>query len=69
MAILHRLTQRKHTMLTQIKELLQRVFNPSTSYQSDLERFIISKSPTSVAEIEHWAKIYDLRQKGGIYGR
>jgi hypothetical protein len=55
-------------MLTQIKELLQRVFG-STSYQSDLERFIISKHPTSVAEIEHWSKVFDLRQRGGFYGR
>lgn len=56
-------------MLTQIKKLLQRVFNPMIVYQTDLERFIISKSPTSVAEIEHWAKVYDLRQRGGFYGR
>lgn len=57
-------------MLTQIKKLLQRVFNPTiTSYQSDLERFILSKNPSSVAEIEHWSRIYDLHQKGGIYGR
>lgn len=55
-------------MLTQIKELLQRVFSLRSSYQSGLEQFIISKSPTSVAEIEHWIKIYDLRQ-GGFYGR
>lgn len=56
-------------MLTQIKKLLQRVFSPTTSYQTDLERFIISKSPSTVAEIEYWTKVYDLRQKGGIYGR
>ena len=57
-------------MLTQIKKLLQRVFSPTTtSYQSDLERFIISKHPTSVAEIEHWTKVFDLYQRGGIYGR
>lgn len=57
-------------MLTQIKGLLQRVFSPTvTSYQSDLERFIVSKNPTSVAEIEHWTKVFDLRQRGGFYGR
>lgn len=57
-------------MLTQIKELLQRVFSPTTtSYQSDLEKFIISKHPTSVAEIEHWTKVFDLHQRGGVYGR
>jgi hypothetical protein len=55
-------------MLTQIKELLQRVFS-TTSYQSDLERFIVSKHPTSVAEIEHWTKVFDLHQRGGFYGR
>lgn len=55
-------------MFTQLKELLQRVFS-NMSYQSDLERFILSKHPTSVAEIEHWSKVFDLHQKGGIYGR
>jgi hypothetical protein len=55
-------------MLTHLKELLQRVFG-TTSYQSDLERFIISKHPTSVAEIEHWTKVFDLRQRGGFYDR
>jgi hypothetical protein len=55
-------------MLTQLKELLQRVFS-NTSYQSDLERFIISKHPTSIAEIEHWTKVFDLRQQGRFYGR
>lgn len=64
----HIYTEERHTMLTQIKGLLQRVFSNS-SYQTDLERFILSKNPTSVAEIEHWSKIYDLRQRGGIYGR
>jgi hypothetical protein len=54
-------------MLTQIEKLLQRVFT-NTSYQSDLERFIVSKQPTSVAEIEHWTKVFDLRQRGGFYG-
>ena len=56
-------------MLTQIKQLLQRVFSLHSNYQSDLEQFIISKSPTSVAEIEHWAKIFDQHQQRGIYGR
>lgn len=55
-------------MLTKIKQLLQRVFG-NVSYQTDLERFILSKNPTSVAEIEHWGKIFDQRQQGGIYGR
>jgi hypothetical protein len=55
-------------MLTQFKRLLQRVFG-TTSYQSDLERFIVSKHPTSVAEIEHWTKVFDLRQHGGFYDR
>lgn len=56
-------------MLTQIRTLLQRVFSPYVAYQTDLERYIISKNPTSVAEIEHWTKVYDLRQRGGFYGR
>lgn len=54
-------------MITQIRKFLQGIFVPS--YRTDLERFILSKNPTSVTEIEHWTKIYDLHQKGGIYGR
>lgn len=57
-------------MLTQIKRLLQRVFTSTNiNHQSNLERFILSKKPTSVAEIEHWTKIYDLNQRGGFHGR
>lgn len=56
-------------MMSLLKKLLSGVFAPISSYQTDLERFILSKSPTSIVEIEHWTKIYDLRQKGGFYGR
>ena len=29
------------------------------SYQSDLDAFITSKQPTTVAEVEHWVRYYD----------
>ena len=32
--------------------------NPNQQ-QSSLENFIISKNPTSVAEVEYWTKWYD----------
>lgn len=30
--------------------------------QAKLENFIAAQHPTSVAEVEHWTKIYDQRQ-------
>ncbi len=54
-------------MLTQIKAILQKMFASSCEYQSDLERFIISKQPSSTAELEHWTREFD-RRSGGFYG-
>jgi hypothetical protein len=36
------------------------------SYASELERYITSKNPTNAAEVEHYAKQYQLRQNGGL---
>ena len=56
-------------MLTQIKQLLQRVFNTNNAYRNEVEQFIISKNPQSAAEVEHWVRIFDQRNAGGFYGR
>lgn len=53
-------------MLKKLKKLLQGVVTKST-HQSELERFITSKNPTSPAEIEHWVKAFD-RNGGRGYG-
>ena len=52
-------------MLKKLKELLQGVVTKS-SRQSQIERFIISKNPSTVAEVEYWARFFD--RNGGRYG-
>jgi hypothetical protein len=53
-------------MFKKLKELLQGVIT-KTNRQSDVEKFVVSKNPSSVAEIEHWVKIFD-RTGGRGYG-
>lgn len=33
------------------------------SYQDEVESFVISKNPTTTAEVEYWIRVYDQRQK------
>lgn len=49
-------------MLTKLSNYLNKLFNAqgSSDYGSDLEQYIVSKCPTSAAEIDHWARQYDL---------
>jgi hypothetical protein len=56
------INQGQHTMLTKLANYLNTLFNTqgSTGYGSDLEKYIVSKCPTSAAEIDHWARQYDL---------
>ena len=56
-------------MFKKLKELLQRVIvaGPSAR-QNALEQFIISKHPTSPAEVEHWVRTFDRNSTGGRYG-
>ena len=37
-----------------------------TNYQTEIEKFIVSKNPKSVADIDHWAREYTYSTiKGG----
>lgn len=54
-------------MFKKLKELLQGVITKTSSQQSAVEQFVVSKNPTSVAEVEHWVKVFD-RQGGRNYG-
>lgn len=47
-------------MLPVFSYLIKRFINFKNP--SDLEKFILSKHPTSTADIEYWAKIYTQRQ-------
>lgn len=51
-------------MLNQIIEYFTNLFTieEQATYGSELERFIVSKNPGSVAEIDHWTKQFDQNQ-------
>jgi hypothetical protein len=35
------------------------------SYQDSIERYVVSKNPTSAAEVEHWIREYAQRTHNG----
>jgi hypothetical protein len=49
------------TLLKWIKNL----FGGST-YQAELDKFVSSKHPTTVSEVEHWIRHYDQRSLRGM---
>ena len=53
-------------MFKKLKELLQGVIT-QTKPQSAVEQFVVSKNPSSIAEVEHWVRIFD-RTGGRGYG-
>jgi hypothetical protein len=54
--------------MTKLLEKLKKFLSPKATYQSNLDAFVSSKRPTTVAEVEHWIKIYDDR-KEFVWGR
>ena len=54
-------------MLKKLKQLLQGVIT-KVGQQSAVERFIISRNPTTVAEVEHWARVFERTKGRGYYG-
>lgn len=48
-------------MLSQLAGFFNKLFNSQdqSTYGSELEQYIVSKSPTSAAEIDHWTKQFD----------
>lgn len=53
--------------MTQLLNWFKTVFSVTT-YGHDLEKFINSKHPTTVMEVEHWTREYDKRS-GFTWGR
>lgn len=53
-------------MMKKLKELLQGVITKTNSYQFTVERYVTSKNPTSIAEVEYWVRQFD--RTGGRYG-
>jgi hypothetical protein len=51
-------------MLKKLAEYFNNLFSThvQATYGSELERYIVSKNPGSVAEIDHWTKQFDQNQ-------
>jgi|LauGreDrversion4_2_1035121.scaffolds.fasta_scaffold213110_1 hypothetical protein len=49
------------SMIAYFTEICKRVEKPQT-YGSELEQYIVSKNPTSAAEIDHWTRQFDRNQ-------
>lgn len=62
------LTHKGHTMLNMIIAFLPQALKKaddlkiSSSYKSELEKFIISKNPQTVYDVDHWTNEFDKRQ-------
>lgn len=51
-------------MLTELIAYFSKIFarQKHSEYGSDLEQYIVSKCPQSVAEIDHWTRQFDKNQ-------
>lgn len=49
------------SMIAYITRQIKQVEKPAT-YGSELERYIVSKNPTTAAEIDHWTRQFDRNQ-------
>ncbi len=54
----------KHKMFTTLIAWLTRL--SESNYQSQLERYIASRAPSSVAEVEHLERQYSKINRGGL---
>ena len=52
-------------MLTQLSEYFDRLFSLSkhSQYGNELEKFIVSKHPQSVEDVEYWTRRYEYTEK------
>ncbi len=48
-------------MIAYFTKICKQVETPQT-YGSELEQYIVSKNPTSAAEIDHWTRQFDRNQ-------
>ncbi len=52
------------TLISWISKIVNKVEQPTT-YGSELERYIVSKRPQSVYEVEHWTNQFDKNNTKG----
>ena len=48
-------------LIQKIAEYFKSATNSPQSYRSGLERFILSKNPTSIEDVEYWTRQFDLK--------
>ena len=57
-------------MMKKIKQVLQKLGLKSKTYQSQMDQFITSKMPQTVADVERLMREFDMRTYGGTqHGR
>lgn len=57
-------------MMKAVKQVLQKLGIVSETYQSQMDQFITSKMPQTVADVERLMREFDLRTFGGTqHGR
>lgn len=49
------------SMIAYLTDICKRAEQPQT-YGRELEQYIVSKNPTSAAEIDHWTRQFDRNQ-------
>lgn len=52
--------------ILKIVERLSEMF-PRQDYQSKLDRYIASRYPATVGDVEHYQREFDRRQAGGLF--
>jgi len=57
-------------MLKKIKQALQKLGLKTATYQSQMDQYISSRAPSTVADIERLMREFDMRHYGGTqHGR
>jgi len=57
-------------MLKKIKQALQKLGVKTATYQSQMENYVASRAPSTVADIERLMREFDMRNYGGTqHGR
>lgn len=51
--------------LANLLERLAEMF-PKQDYQSRLERYVASRQPSSITEVEHWSKQFESQEFKGL---
>jgi hypothetical protein len=61
-------TEKENIMSEKIVKLLEKLAEmfPKQDYQSRLEKYIVSRHPQNIGDIEHYERQFVRRQSGGL---